>query len=303
VATEVATVTGQSQIVKAGNSIFVGDLLSVRTLLRMFRGSIGVTWLLTLCETTMTALAPLFIGFAIDGLLENDLSALLNLAGLLGALILVGVIRRIFDTRAYGTIRVELGKEQAARAGNGSVSTTNARLGMGRELVDFLEEQIPQLFGSFVQLGAALIILWSFHPMLFVSALTTGILTLLIYAAVHRRFFLLNGDLNGQMERQVGILSSSSSRMLFLHLLKLRKAEVRISDTEACVYGVMFSVLFGFILFNLWFAAQNIDMTVGRLFSLVSYSWEFVESALVLPATLQSWSRLSEITRRINSLE
>lgn len=86
--------TGQSEIVKAGNSIFVGDLLSVRTLLRMFRGSIGVTWLLTLCETTMTALAPLFIGFAIDGLLENHLSALMNLAGLLGALIIVGVIRR-----------------------------------------------------------------------------------------------------------------------------------------------------------------------------------------------------------------
>ena len=82
---------------------------------------------------------------------------------------------------------------------------------MGGELVDFLEIQAPLLLSSFVQLGVALVVLWSFHLMLFASAISAGILMLLIYAAFHQRFFQLNGDLNHQMELQVGILTSNSS--------------------------------------------------------------------------------------------
>ncbi|MFC3119789.1 hypothetical protein ACFOHS_21805 [Jhaorihella thermophila] len=37
------------------------------------------------------------------------------------------------------------------------------------------------------------------------------------------------------------------------------------------------------------------------MFSIVTYSWDFVEGALILPATLQSLSRLSEVTARINT--
>ncbi|MEM7054249.1 MAG: hypothetical protein AAF446_06835, partial [Pseudomonadota bacterium] len=53
--------------------------------------------------------------------------------------------------------------------------------------------------------------------------------------------------------------------------------------------------------FNLWFAATELSITVGTIFSIISYSWEFVDSALALPITLQSWSRLSEIMRRLNT--
>jgi len=35
----------------------------------------------------------------------------------------------------------------------------------------------------------------------------------------------------------------------------------------------------------------------------VSYSWEFVEAAVMLPMTLQSMTRLAEITQRINNAE
>ena len=282
-------------------SRLAGEQLSVWTLVRKFTGSISITWLLALVETSLTAIAPLFIGFAIDGLLAGSKTDLMNLAMLLGTLIVIGVSRRLYDTRAYGTIRVELGKELAARASDNPVSTTNARLDMGRELADFLEEQVPQLLNSVVQLVVALIILWSFHPVLFTSALTTGIAVILIYALVHHRFFKLNGVLNHQTEQQVGVLSSKSAGGLTQHLLKLRSAEVKISDTEAYVYGAIFAVLLGFIIFNLWFATTNIEITVGRIFSIVSYSWEFVEAAIIFPATLQGWSRLSEISRRINS--
>ena len=86
-------------------------------------------------------------------------------------------------------------------------------------------------------------------------------------------------------------------------LNRLRRIEIRMSDTEAWIYGAIFAVLLGFVMFNLWFAATNTDVTTGMVFSIISYSWEFVEAALVLPVTLQGWSRLSEIIQRINRVE
>ena len=50
------------------------------------------------------------------------------------ALVLMAVIRRLYDTRVYSTVRVALGQAQTGRAGALPISTLNARLGKGREL-------------------------------------------------------------------------------------------------------------------------------------------------------------------------
>ena len=275
--------------------------VTIATLLGTFRRPILVTWTMTLCETALTALIPLFIGFAIDGLLSGDTTALLQLAAVLAGLILVAVLRRVYDTRAYGTIRVEVGRAQVDRSVGMPVSTLNARLGMGRELVDFLERDLPEVMDSAVQLAVSLIVLYVFHPVLSYAALGAAVLMIALYGLSHGRFYRLNADHNHQTEQQVRLLEARRSEGVLSHLNKLRRIEVKLSDTEATVYGAIFTVLLGFMVFNLWFATTNIETTAGTIFSIVSYSWEFVDSALVLPVTLQGWSRLSEITKRINT--
>ncbi len=277
-----------------------GKRLTVSTLLRSYRRPIALTWVLTLIETALTALTPLFIGFAIDGLLERRMTELYGLASVLGGLIVVSVIRRIYDTRVYGTIRVDLGNELTGRSARIPISTQNARLGMSRELVDFLEQEAPALIASTVQLGVSFLVLFLFDPILAYSALVSAILMIAVYSVFHQRFFRLNASFNQQSEQQVNILELRSQKEIFSHLSKLRRIEVQVSDTEAFVYGAIYTVLMGFLIFNLWFAATNLTATVGTIFSIISYSWEFVESALLLPMTLQGWSRLSEIMRRIN---
>lgn len=89
--------------------------LTIGTLLSVFRWRVGITWFLILSETALTVLIPLFIGFAIDGLLSGQFQPFVHLGAVMVALTLIGVIRRIYDTRVYGTIRVELGKALAAR--------------------------------------------------------------------------------------------------------------------------------------------------------------------------------------------
>ena len=274
--------------------------LTVLALLRAFRCRIPLTWLLILCETALTALVPLFIGFSIDGLLASDTEALFQLIAVLTVLILVSVIRRAYDTRVFGTVRVEMGKAQAARAANLPISTLNARLGMGRELADFLEADLPLAMTSFVQLIISLIVLYIFDPMLALAGASSVAIMLVIYSLSHARFYRLNGQLNQQTEQQVGILETRKPQRLMTHLTRLRGIEVRISDTESIIYGGIFVVLLGFVVFNLWYATANLSITSGTIFSIVTYSWELVDAALAFPMALQGWSRLSEIMQRIN---
>ncbi len=281
--------------------MLTGRDLTIATLVGVFRGRVCLTGVLVLGETSLMALIPLFIGFAIDGLLAGTLDALWQLAGLMAALIGVGVLRRIYDTRVYGTMRVAVGQAQAARSADLPVSALNARLAMGRELVDFLEETGPDAMAAGVQLSIALIVLYAFSPVLALAGSAAAVAMAAVYALFHRRFYRLNGALNQQSERQVGILATRRARPVLAHLLRLRRLDVRLSDTEAVLYGILFVVLLSLILFNLWFATTALTVTTGTVFSIISYSWEFVESALALPATLQRWSRLSEIMRRLNA--
>ena len=274
--------------------------LTIHTLLRTFWRPIGVTWLLTLVETALAALIPLLIGFAIDGLLDQDPTALLQLSAVMVALILIGVIRRIYDTRAYGSINVTLSQELANRSQNKPISQVNARIDMSRELVQFLEHEVPELMDSSVQLMISVVILFTFHPVLSASALASALVMMLFYGLFHRRFYQLNADLNVRKEKQVAFLQTRKSDHILSHFTRMRQIEIKISDTESYVYGGIFTILLGFIVFNLWYASITISTSPGAIFSIVSYSWGFVESSLIFPATLQSWSRLSEIMQRIN---
>ncbi len=281
--------------------IRVGDDLTLVTLLRAFRGKVVLTWVMILLETTLMALVPLFIGFAIDDLLGEEIRGFAFLTALMVALVLVAVIRRIYDTRVYGTIRVELGFAQVERSPALPVSALNARVGMGRELVDFLEHTLPEAMAAVVQLFISLTVLYVFSPVLAAAAGAAFMSIALLYGLFHGRFYRLNAALNGQAERQVCVLEGRNGRSVRSHLLRLRRFDVALSDTEAVLYGIVFVCLLGLILFNLWYAALFLVITVGTVFSIISYSWEFVESSLALPMTLQSLSRLAEISRRLNA--
>ena len=89
--------------------------LNLQAILKTFKYQIGVTWALVALENTLLALIPLLIGLAIDDLLEGQFNELTSLGVVMVLLTIVAVIRRIYDTRTYGTIRVELGNEVSKR--------------------------------------------------------------------------------------------------------------------------------------------------------------------------------------------
>ena len=276
--------------------------LGIGMLVRNFRWRIVVTWLLVLLENTLWALVPLYLGRAIDALLAQRPNALWEVAVVMAALVVVAVTRRFYDTRSYGTMRVRFGGELVRRSDQAPISQLNARLDMSRSFVDFLEAHVPSLLTALVQLLVSVAILWSFDVRLGFSALAalTGLMAL--YGSFHRRFFRLNGELNEQVEQQVSVLGERRRESLLDHLQKLRRSEVRLSDTEAVLYGGIFAGMFAFVLVNVWLAASIPQITAGMVFAILSYSWEFVDSAVALPVTLQEWSRLGEIRERLNQI-
>ena len=253
-----------------------------------------------LLENTLWAFVPLFIGRAIDALLAKEINALWEVAAVLAALTVVAVGRRVYDTRCYGTMRVRFGAELVRRLGERPISQVNARLEMSREMVDFLEGYVPELLTAVVQLVVSVAILWSFDIRLGFSALVVVFSIAVVYALFHRRFYRLNSDLNAQTEKQIAVLEQRLREPLWTHLMRLRRCEVRLSDTEAVLYGAIFAAMFAFVLTNLWLAAAIPAVTAGMIFAILSYSWEFVESGVALPAVLQQSTRLAEIRRRLN---
>lgn len=276
------------------------EKLGVAAIIQRFPTKLCCTWLLVALENVLLALLPLFIGFAIDDLLSGHLNYLFSVGGLLVFLTLIAVARRIYDTRVYGTIRVTLGMAVDDRHNKHPVSVRNARLDMARELVDFLEHEFPNLLTAVIQIIVTLIVLSNFHWHLSATALLLIISMLLVYGLFSQKFFQLNANLNGQMEKQVQQIKAGPKHLLN-HLRILRRCEVKLSDTEALVYGFIFILVSGFVVTNLWLAAGSLELTSGKIFSIISYSWEYVEAAILLPVSLQTWSRLSEISQRLNS--
>ena len=280
--------------------MFDGRPLTLRTLLRLFWFRVGLTWALTLLETGLWVIVPLLLGFTIDGLLDQVFEPFWHLCAILAALVAVAVVRQLIDTRVFGTMRVELSQVLAERNRGLPVSALNARVLMARELVDFLEEEMPVLMAAVVQLVASVVILFTYHWVLALAAVVAGGAMLLIYGRFHDRFFRLNRAINTRAEKQVRLLDTRIGPAFGRHLRWLRHWEVRLSDTEALVYGLIYAVLMGLVIVNLSFTALVMVASAGAIFAIVTYSWEFMDAAFNLPEALQQWSRLSEIIERIN---
>ncbi|MCC2520791.1 ABC transporter six-transmembrane domain-containing protein [Vibrio coralliilyticus] len=274
--------------------------ITLRSVIRLSPIKVMFTWLMVLAENVFMILLPLFIGFAIDGVLKQNLQPLFMFAAILFVLVVITVARRFYDTRVYGGIRVRLSNLVERNLRGQSVSVKDARLSMSRELVDFLEEDLPSLITAVVQLVATVVILATFHIKLALCVLIAGLSMMLIYALFHQTFTRLNGALNDQLEQQVRVLSGQSFAAIRTHFERLKRCEIKLSDTEALVYGLIFIVLFAGVLTNLWMVSILTDPTVGQVFSIVTYSLEFVETAVMLPITLQTLSRLMEISQRLN---
>lgn len=272
---------------------------SVFRLLGRYRWRVALTMALVLIEAAAWLLFPLFIGFAVDGLVDDDLTGVIALAALgLGALT-VGSLRRLYDTRTYSRLYEEVASEtvEREREAGSPVTSMSARANLLREMVEFLENSMPELVNGVIGVVGALVILIAIDTGVFLASLGLLMLVLLVYGLTGRLNLRFNAGYNDELERQVDSLASDATSAKG-HFHRLMRWNIRLSDLETANYAVIFLGVVA-LMFYAPIALVTGDAQAGAVIAALMYVLQYIEGLLTLPLYAQQAIRLAEISKRL----
>lgn len=276
--------------------------MNAKALFKAHRVKFGFTLLLLLVEAGLAILFPLFIGKAIDRALDGSYAGAIQL-GILGlASLVVGVGRRIFDSRFYGKVYEQVGTETISHMDDKSASVKSARLGMVRELVEFLENSLPELISNVIGLVGVMVLIATLNVYVFYGSLVITAIIFLVYRLTSNRTIRLNKGANDQFEKQVDVLGQNDQKELGTHLKNMMRWNIKLSDLEAVNFSISWVVLMTFLVVSIIISANAGVVQYGALFSLIMYVFQYMENVVNLPLFYQNWLRLKEIMQRLGSL-
>jgi ABC-type multidrug transport system fused ATPase/permease subunit len=270
------------------------------TLFQRNRARILVTYTLLVIEEILELLYPFVIGLAINGLLESNYQGLIIFACQVVVHLLVGVSRRMFDTRTYTRMYAQLASDTALQQhGNGiELSHIAARSGMLQGFVDFFERDVSGMIQSvFAVLGAVIMLaFYDFWLVLFCVVLVIPILVLNSFYAVKSE--RLSKGLNDELEGQLSALESQNEKAIIKHYSLLATWRIKLSDAEAQNFGMMqIFVLALFVTALLRLSVLNLEP--GSIFSVFSYILGFTAGLDKIPVLVQQLSRLKDVSKRL----
>lgn len=269
------------------------------TLFKSHKLKFAFTLMLIIAEAFLTLLFPLFIGNAVDGALNGERDASIDL-GLLGlSALIVGVGRRVFDSRFYAKIFREKGLDILNRIEDKNPSIKTARLGMIKEFIEFMENHLPELINSSIGLVGVIVILATLNVSVFIACIIVTFMITIIYFLTSAQTIKLNKSYNDEVEKQVEEIAKNDDSSLRSHLQNLTTWNIRLSDLEAMNFSFSWILLTGFLVLSILLPLESGALQYGALFSLVMYAFQYIENVINLPLYYQNWLRLQEIGYRL----
>ncbi len=257
------------------------------------------TLTLIFLEAFLGLLFPLFIGFAIDSALNGSHSGAIQL-GVLGlAALMVGVGRRVFDSRFYARVFEDVGVKVVSKVESNQSSKKSARLGMLQELVEFLENSFPELINALIGLVGVFVIIASLNFQVFKGSLIVTAGIFVIYWMTSNKTTFFNKSSNDELEKQVDVIAKNDEDELKTHLSRMMKWNIKLSDLEAGNFSATWLVLMAFLMISIIISVNNGVTQYGTLFALVMYVFQYMENVINLPFFYQNWLRLKEIVTRL----
>ncbi|MBO6728566.1 MAG: ABC transporter six-transmembrane domain-containing protein [Maricaulis sp.] len=278
------------------------EAISHGSIFKRFWPQISGTFALLTVENVLGVAEPLVLGIAINRLVEQDWTGLAWLAALELTFIIVGIVRRMYDTRVYTRIYARVGSDLVAReqAKGSPITQVNARADLIKEVVDFFEQILPlSLTAGFTLIGSLVMIAF-LDFRVFVVATVATVLTGLVFWIASKRIHTLNKALNNQYERQIEVFERMRASSRNRHFRRLAMWQVRLSDLESLNFGLTYLFLIAAMLFGIYDAVTRLDAPIGTVFALMTYLFQFVQSVVALPITYQQGIRTSEITQRVS---
>jgi ABC-type multidrug transport system fused ATPase/permease subunit len=276
--------------------------MDIKKIIKQYPYRLTFTLILILAEAFLGILFPLFIGKAIGGIINSDVSGIIQL-GILGFfLIVIGGFRRMYDSRFYAKIYTKVCRETIGRMPKHDNSIKTARLNMLGEMVEFAENQLPNIIQHSVGLVGVMIIIAFLNLQIFVGTIIAGILIIGIYLLSSTKTFQYNSSFNNEMEAQVNVISTNKPSKLHFHLLKLMKWNIKLSDIETVNYSVSWIIMMFLLLASIGISVSSGIVEYGLLLALIMYVYQYIESMVSLPLYYQQWLRLKEIISRIQTI-
>ncbi len=287
--------SGRTSIPKDGASV------SMRRLFASFRWEILGTWLLVFLEAALMLMFPLVMGIAIDGVLQQAYLGLYLLGGLGAAAVVVGSLRRFYDTRVYSKIYTVAGSQivEQERNRNADVSVITARTNMARELVEFFESSFPGIIDCAVGFVGALVMIWFLQTNVFVGCLIATGMVVALYAVTSTTTYALNEGANHEAEQQVQVLSHALLPDVSAHLTRLMRWNIRLSDLETVNFALSWIVMIVLLVYSVASTAQGGVTNHGEVVAILMYVFGYIESVLAAPMFYQQYVRLQEISDRL----
>lgn len=274
---------------------------ALKSLLVQYRGRLGLTYGMSLTEQLLGLLMPLAIGNAINGLLAHDYEPLALFVGLWLLVALLTVGRKMYDTRVFMSIYAVLVTRviEQQRAAGATTSKLVARSTLIREMVDFLERDVPDIFSLVIEFIGSLVMLMLFDWHIASAALLMLIPVLLLNAWLWKPVNRLNRSINNNLEHRGNLIHQGSMPRLHKHFRFMRFLRVRTSDLEARTWGLIELFVVAATIYVFVFTARHPGIEAGTIFSIVTYFWNFQGSLDRLPVLMQSVSRVKDILRRV----
>ncbi len=258
--------------------------------------------LLVLLDAGLIVLFPLFIGYAIDDAMLKQFEGPI-LLGVLGfATLLVGAFRRFYDSRFYARVFEKLGTQIGSKE-NEPTSTRTAHLGFLSEVVEFLENSLPEIANNLVGLLGTLAIIAAIDFRVFIGCVIIMLVIIIVYWVTEKRTTRFNASYNDELEQQVNVVTKDSPILLRRHLKQLMKWNIKLSDLETINFSIVWLFMMAFLVLAIVMVASDAGLSFGSIFSLILYLFQFIESTTVMPVFYQQWLRLKEITGRLKSVE
>jgi len=242
------------------------------------------------------------MGNAIDGLLNDSYGELQLLVIVVLCGLVIGILRRVYDTRAYGRIYQETASEiiEAELQKDASVSQMTAHANFVSEFTSFFEHLLPAALIAGVMVLGSIIILSVISPLLGMSTLAVAIIVGVIFFTSRIHIQRLNAGLNDVMESQVEKLSTRNIKKIGAHFKSLVRWRVRLSDLEARNFGGAYFLALSLLIFAIYILIAVEGKSAGQAFAGLVYILQFIEAAVVLPFIYQSFLRTKEISERVS---
>ena len=246
---------------------------------------------------------PLVTGFAINGVLQKNYTAILWLCSCHFVMVGLEVSAKMMDTRVFTRIHTAFASDAIAEAHRRGLppALIAGRATLLREYVTFLERDVPAALLSIISLAVAITTLFWLDPAIGGVCLLLLVPSIIINGRLAKLSRSLNEGLNDRLEKEVGLLQSDAPERVRRHFRALAIWRIKLSDLEAKSYG--FLELFVITLFGiaLWRVASTTTPEAGTIYAIFAYIWRFVTSMDQVPQIVQQVAKLSDVNRRMSA--